>query len=120
MWYLDSTRFFVQQFEVSDKQIIARLQPLAGGSVHHVFGYETPVLKVSGITVGATDRDAIRAMARTGTTHTLTFDGNTIIGAALVSSVTATKRNMVCQTLRPDLPEDSPLYDIELEMWVDE
>lgn len=120
MWYIDTTRIYVQEFASTDQQILARLQPLSGATIHQIFGYESPILKVKGVIVGDTDRDAIRGMARDGSTHDLDLDTVVVIGSALVHNVTCTRKPTNYQTMRPDLDCDAPVYDCDLELYVDE
>ena len=119
-WYLDSTRIFIQEFATNDKQIVARLQPLSGGTIHQIFGYESPVIKVKGYVVGYADRDDIRGMARDAGTHILYFGATPSWSDLIVSNVSANRLNWICQTIRPDLPTDTEVYDVELELYYDE
>lgn len=114
-WYLDSTRVFVQEHEESDSQIMPRLQPLAGGTVIQLFGYESKIVKVMAIIVGETDRNALRAMAKSGSTHTLTFP-DTSTSDFYVKSVGFKQIYNICQTLRPDLAEDASVFNVSLEL----
>lgn len=115
-WYLDSTRLFVQEHEETDSQIIPRLQPLSGGTVLQIFGYESKVVKLSAIIVGNTDRDALRGFAKDGGTHTLDFPDDTD-DDFLIKSVVFRRVHCICQTLRPDLDEDAPVYEVSLELY---
>jgi len=120
MWELDSVRTFVTKFSTGDQQIVARLQPLSGASVHQFFGYESPVLKINAFVVGNTDRDAIRSKVRDGTTHALNYNSSPIFGNLIVKNASFDMKLSICQTLRSDLAEDAPVYECEIELWQDE
>jgi hypothetical protein len=97
--------------------IIARLQPLSGGTILQKFGYETPIIKLALILVGDTDRDALEVCATSQSTFTLVYNGGTV-GTYSVKSFGWSKRaGVVCQTLRGDLAVDSPVYECELELY---
>jgi hypothetical protein len=118
-WDLGGTRIFVQEHEESNSQILPRLQPLSGGTVIQIFGYESKVVKIGALIVGTTDRNDLRAMAKDGNTHTLTYwNGNTI--DFYVKSVSFKQRPTVCQTIRPDLSETAPIFDVALELIVED
>jgi hypothetical protein len=118
-WVLDSTRVFVQEINDSGKEIIARLQPIASGTVNQTFGWESPTWKVSAIVVGYIDHDTIMNMTKTGLKYM--FSGAGVdFGDFYVNSVSFKRRNVYCQTLRQDLPSTTPTYDLTLELYVDE
>jgi L-lactate permease len=116
-WTFNGTRIFVQNISESLKQIIARLQPLSGGTVLHIFGYDSEVTKLSGIIVGNTDKAALIVLAKTGTSYTLVSPEGSL-GSFYVSSVTFSRIPSICQTLRGDLASNSPLYNVELELYI--
>ena len=70
-WTLDGIRIFVQEDNLEGGQIIPRLQPLSGGTIKQIFGYESPVKSIAGIVVGATDASLLIAMTQDATPHTL-------------------------------------------------
>jgi hypothetical protein len=118
-WVIDTVRIFVQETNDSGKEIIARLQPIASGTVNQYFGWESPIVKVSAIVVGYTDHDAIVEMSKTGLTYM--FSGAGInFGNFPVNSYSFKRRNVVCQTIRPDLPTTSPVFDATIELYVEE
>ena len=118
-WYLDSTRIFVTEYNPEFKQIIARLQPLSGPTVHQTFGYESRINKVTAYFVGLTDLAAMREMVEDGALHLFTTAYATS-GWFYVNSVSPKLVRSVCQTLRPDLAEDSPVYIADIELYYDE
>lgn len=118
-WYIDTTRIFVQKLNDSNPQIIARLNPLGGGTTLHTFGYEDEITKVNGLFVGLTDREALKAMAKDDGWHTLTTPYGEW-GDFKVKTYSDSLTYSICQTLRIDLPEDSPVFEFELELYPDE
>jgi len=118
-WLIDSVRIFTQDLKDDDDQIIARLNPLAGGTTLHLFGYDDEITHVSAYIVGLVDKAAIKAMAKDAATHSLTtpYGG---WGDFTVKHASFQLTPMICQTLRTDLPEDSPVFRVELELYRDE
>lgn len=118
-WTLGGVRIFVQEHEESNSQILPRLQPLSGGTVIQIFGYESKIVKLNAIVVGDVDRNAIRAMPKTGSNYSLTFPGGGSM-SMLVKSVVFKQRPNICQTLRPDLAEDANMYDAAIELYIED
>lgn len=118
MWTLNGTRIYVQDIPEAVKNVVARLQPINSSSIHQKFGYESKVIKLGGIIVGNTDRDALEALVETDTTYTLVTPEGSITGLIVVS-VTARRRPTVYQTMRTDLDCESPVYDVDIELYQD-
>jgi hypothetical protein len=118
-WVIDTTRLYVQEINDSGKEIIARLQPIASGTVNQTFGWESPIWKVSAVVVGYTDHDAIEEMYKTGNKYMFSGVGMDF-GDFYVNSVSFKRRNIYCQTLRQDLSSTEPVYDLTLELYFDE
>ena len=116
-WYLDEARIFVQEKSSDYKQIIARLQPLAGETVHHIFGYESPIFKISALVVGETDAALIAAMPTDGELHS--FSGPVGSGWMYVNSVTLKDQKAAFQTIRPDLDCSATVYVVDVELYLD-
>jgi len=113
-WSLNGTRIFVQKFSGNVKAIVAKLQPLKGGTVYQDFGYETNVRKIVGIVVGDTDLEALKELTENGgTAYTLSSpEGDR--GSYYVESVAEDREPVVVQTMRPDLDCDAPVYSVEI------
>lgn len=124
-WYLDNTRVFVQDLTVDGKSIIAKLNPLQGGSVYHYWGYEDENINLKCYVVGWTDRDDIKDMQRDGDTHILWGSGldqtqwNVSMDVYL-ESVTWEAIPLICQTLRPDLDDDAQTWMADIKLFWDE
>lgn len=118
MWSLGGVRIFVIDSGEEASQIIARLQPLDGGTVNQVFGYESPSRKLTCYIVGDTDMHAILTMTTTGTAVALLSpEGD--LGDFLVQKVNMPRQKTVDQSLRPDLDCDAPVYLGEISLFED-
>ena len=116
MWLLDDTRIFVQKLEGNINQIIPRLQPLAGGTVLQFFGYESEITSVGFKVVGSGDLATLKGMAIDSSYHTLSGPGN-YYEDYYVKSITHDRNKTIYQTLRLDLDCETPVYDVELELY---
>lgn len=115
-WTLNSIRLFVQDDSEDKKQIIVRLQPVSNTTVFHIFGYEKATRKLNAIIVGNTDKNALKALAETGSTYALVSPEGSE-GSYYVNSVSTKRLRSICQTLRPDLASDSPVYSVDIELY---
>lgn len=118
-WYLDTTRIFVQDEDSEYKQIIPRLQPVAGGTVHQIFGYETEIKRLNALVVGSGDLFDLTVMTTDGSYHTLTTPEEVISGY-LVSAVKSKRQKATLQTIRPDLDCETPIWLVDIELFKDE
>lgn len=116
MWVLNNIRIYVDTKQDAVRQNIARLQPIAGGTIHQTFGYELPTVKIGGIIVGEADKDSLEALATTGATYTLSGYG-TDYGSFYVSSVGFNRMKSISQNLRQDLDCTAPLYYVDVELY---
>jgi hypothetical protein len=118
-WSLDEIRIFVQEESDVYNQAIARLQPLASGTVYHIFGWESAIRRISGKIVGFTDRTSILAMNRDGETHSLT--GGPVDdwdwGDFYVHSVQTRLEPAVWQTFDLTKECDEPVFTIDIELF---
>jgi hypothetical protein len=114
-WYLDNTRVFVQEHKRNGTQIIPRIQPLTGGTVHQYFGYESPILNFSALIVGEADRTDIESMYYDHSAHTLS--GPYGIVDYYVHSQSISLEDASYQTIRPDLDCEAPVYTVAMELY---
>jgi len=120
-WYIDSVRIFVQDVQDDDVQIIARLNPLGGGTTLHTYGDEDEITKIQAYIVGFTDKTAIKDMTEDDAWHTITSPwASDTWGSYKVKSASFKLTNMICQTLRPDLDEDAPVFMVNMELYLNE
>jgi len=119
-WSYGDIRVFVQDMSTKDEQLIARLNPLAGDTIYHIFGWDELIVNVNAYVVGLTDISALRAFTKDGTSHYLASPLAANSGILYFLKAINTKLvSARCQTLRPDLAEDSPVYIADLELWRD-
>jgi hypothetical protein len=117
-WTLNSIRIYVQEFGGDKENIIAKLQPLNSGSVLQKFGYGDLVVTLTATVVGTTDMNAILALAESALSYTLDSPFGTS-GDYFVKNVKYKHLKSACQTMRPDLAEDAPVYSADMELWID-
>lgn len=113
-WTFGSVRIYVSDLGGADKQTIARLQPVSGGTVHQVFGYENEIKKVKGLVIGETDLSTLKGYGQDGTTHNLTGYG-TDYGNFYLSTLNWTRLNVIYQTVTDDC--DAPVFSVDLELY---
>ena len=118
MWTYGGVRIFVQDIGDDATQIIARLNPIAGGTVMQIFGWDDPIYKVDGMIVGETDHLALRDMLNDASVYALVTPETTISGF-LLSKASFKRIYTVSQTLRQDLDCSAPVYDVSLELFLD-
>lgn len=116
MWLLGGTRIFVQEHSEVGSQIIPRLQPLTGDTIYQWFGYESPRVSLAGLVVGTIDKGTIGNMYTTGESVTLSGPYS-IYKDYYVKDSTFTILPATCQTLRPDLSDDTPVFSVKLELY---
>lgn len=115
-WSLGTVRIFTQEIGGTNKQIVPRLQPLAGGTVYQVFGYEKNIKKVDALVVGESDLSTIKSYTTTGNFYTLNSPEGSL-GNFIVSSVQYKRINCIYQTIRLDLPCNAPVYEVSIELY---
>lgn len=118
-WTLGSVRIFVQELNDNAEQVIARLTPLASGTVLQVFGFEYLVKNLKAYVVGQDDKGTLIGYTRDGTTRIVSGLGYSW-GDYFVKKAAFNMEMTNCQTLRTDLAEDSPVYIVDLELYKDE
>jgi len=94
---------------------IARLNPLQGGTILHIFGYDESVLTVNAKVVGESNKEALVALTTDPTT--VVFSGDQGALNVYVSSVRAGRDDSYWQTL--DITQDctAPVYTVALELY---
>jgi hypothetical protein len=117
-WRLDGIRIFTQDNTSGAKAIIARLQPLSGGTTLQVFGYENPIIKLSAIVIGTDDRDALENLTKTGNDYTLVTPYGS--DSFYVASFNSKQRlGIISQSILVDNSHScyDPVYDVEVELF---
>jgi hypothetical protein len=118
-WTLGSVTIIPQSIDDDFDQTIARLQPLASGTIYHTFGYEFDIKKVSVYIVSTADRLALINYNRDAAVHALYNDAY-FWGNYYVKHLAFKYEPIAYQTIRPDLPCDSPVYTVDIELYKDE
>lgn len=111
-------RIYTSSFEEGGKQIISELNPIGGGSIYHIFGFEDEKLAIGGIVIGEVDKDALKGYYKTGLSYTLSGDLGTV-GNFFVEGIKLKRRLVDRQTVRSDLPVRSPVYEFSMELLED-
>ena len=119
-WTLNSIRIYAQEFDEINKNIIARLQPLSGGTVLHRFGYESTVYTLNGVIVGTVDKDALLSLAKSSSTYTLVTPYATIATVSINTAKVNQRLSVISQSMRGDLDCNAPVYDIALELYIED
>lgn len=117
-WTYNGVRIFVTDIQDDVQQIVARLNPVAGGTVLQVFGWDDPIYKVDGKIVGEDDHLALRNMRDDGVAYDLITPETTISGLIL-SKLSFKRVYTIGQTLRTDLDCTAPVYDVNMELFQD-
>ena len=117
-WTFGGQRIFVQEYTINGSQIIPRLQPLTGGTIYQWFGYETKRVTLAGIVVGTVNKSALMGFYEDGISRTL-VGPYSINKDCFVKDISVTLLPITCQTLRPDLDDDAPVYNVKLELYED-
>lgn len=115
MWSLNGIRIYVIDEDEASKQEIARLQPLTSGTIHHVFGWDDPIIKVNAKVVGLTNVNAIKQLRATGTTVTLS--GDVEDRTVFVNSISIKRDRSVIQTIDETQDCYTPVYTVDLELY---
>ena len=117
-WKYNDVRIFVTDEGEARKQVIARLQPLAGGTKLQTFGYESDILKLSAYVVSSGDIGLLKYTTTTGDDYALETPWG-IVGSYYASAVNSKLVYSISQTLRVDLSCDEPVYIVELELFTE-
>jgi len=117
-WSYAGRRIFVQEYMSGHKQIIPRLNPIGDGTIMQIFGYDERILKINAYVVGFEDMTALRLLTTSG----VAFDLVTPMEGTYeyyCNDISDKLTKGICQTLRPDLAEDAPVYQVDLELYYD-
>lgn len=117
-WYYNGIRIFATDLDGEDPQIVSKHNPLGGGTVLHVFGYGDQMLSLNCVVVGDTDMSSLKSLSKTGLSYTLSsWEGSALIqGQYLLSNIKYVRRPYYRQTLRSDISDISPVYNVTLTL----
>lgn len=119
-WIFNNIRIYASRDDTKTAQVIARLQPLAGSTILHVFGNEAEIKSFGGLVATSGDLLSLQALTTTGLSYTLSGPEG-ILGDYFVKDFSA-KRNStvnICLFDRPSLPSNVPVYEVNLELYKD-
>ncbi len=119
-WTLGGHRIYVQKSAQNDSQIMPRLQPISGGTVLQSFGYESEVRNVTAIVVGDTIKNALKAFAKDAAASHAFVSPEGSLGNWIVKSFSADRTESTCQTIDETQPEEAPVYNVELELQIED
>ena len=117
-WTLGGIRIYVQELGREEEQIIPRLQPLNGGTVHQIYGYQDPIISLAGIVVGSGDCLTLHSFTTSGTMFTLSSPEG-ILGDYYVKSVKDSRSPYPFQFIRRDLDCMTPVFDLDVTLYKD-
>jgi hypothetical protein len=115
-WYLDTVRITVQKLDGDNVQIIPRLQPLSGGTVLQVFGYEDETTSLGCLVVGSGDLASLQGMVIDGLTHTLSGPEN-FVHDYYIKSLSHSRQMTRAQTFRSDKDCFASVFNVEMELY---
>lgn len=119
-WTYGGVRIYAQKSEQNTSQIIPRLQPVDGGTVLQVFGYESLIRQITALVVGDSKHNSLRAFAQdSGTGHTLVSPEGSL-GSFILRGFSSRRTDSTCQTIDPTLPSEAPVYEVDLELFLNE
>ena len=116
-WSLNGTQIYVNSKDAVAKAIIANLQPLSGGTIRQVFGYENQSYNINCVVVGQTNVNALKALAITGSYYTLSGPNGFSI-SALVESVSEKQKMTISQTVDPTQDYYTPVFDVSINLLI--
>ena len=117
-WYLDNIRIFPQTADDDWEKLTAELNPLAGGSIYHDWGWSDEKEKMSAYVVSLADKNAIRAMV--SGTPLVTLSGPYEVQTFRLKRASLSHVRTSCQTFYPEKGDTAPVYIADLEFWKDE
>lgn len=117
-WSYGGVRIYVQDRSLDWDQIVARLNPLGGGTVLHFFGYDERIDKVTAVVVGSPNLLLLKAFTEDASFNELvTPYGNANYA---LKHLTARQRKGICQTIDPTQSEDVAVFDVDMELYWDD
>lgn len=119
MWYIGQVPIIVTGKEDEVKQIVPRLQPLQGGTVHQFFGYEDSIVSLTAKVVGTTDAENLKSLTTSGVPFALKDYNNNTLGNFIVSRVKLTQDETKWQSLRPELGCEAPVFTANIELYLE-
>lgn len=119
-WTYGGVRIYAQKSDENTSQIIPRLQPVGGNTILQVFGNDSLVRQITALVVGDANKNSLRAFSHDdGTPHALVSPEGSL-GDFILRGFVARRTDITCQTIDITQDEDAPVYDVDMELYVDE
>lgn len=115
LWSYGNVQITVTDLKEEVSQIIAELQPIDIGTVYQTFGYVNDKYPLQCFVVGSGDASALKAMARDGSSHALTFRGVSV-GNFYLEKISVQWVTGYAQTFRLDKSRTDQVYKASLEL----
>lgn len=119
-WTLGGTRIYVQKSNEGTGQILPRLQPLQGATVIQSFGHESLIRNVTALVVGDTNKNALRTCSQNEGVSYEFVSPEGSLGNFFVKSLQVSRTDATCQTIDTLQPETAPVYEVEMELFLDD
>ena len=116
-WSIGGVRIYPQKSGENTSQILPRLQPLSGGTIIQVFGYESLVRQISCLVVGDTNKNAIKAFSQDGGTSHVLLSPEGSLGSFIVKASNVSRTESTNQTIDTLQPCEAPVYQIDLDLY---
>lgn len=116
VWSVGGVRVYTQDIQEDEDQIVARLNPLAGGTTLHFFGYDDKITKLSGIVVGRTNQGTLESFNTDATSRELMTPWGSW-GNFYIKHTTFKLIPSSCQTLDLTQAEDVPVWKVDIELY---
>lgn len=115
-WRYAGLRIYVSDDAGNTNQIIPRLQPVEGATVLQLYGHESEIRQIKGLMVGYDKFTHIKTLVASGVSFLLETPYES--GWYYPKKIAVSQIASICQTLEPELGDDAPLYNVELELFV--
>ena len=116
VWSVGGVRIYCQDYRDDEDQIVARLNPLAGGTTLHFFGYDDKIVKISGIVVGRSNQAALEAFNTDATVRALSTPWGSW-GNYYIKHTTFQLLPTTCQTIDLTQNTDVPVFKCDIEIY---
>lgn len=119
-WRYNGIRVYADKYDTKTERNIARLNPLSGSTILHMFGTDSEIINFGGLVATDSDMDALKALVSTSSSYTLSGPEG-IIGDYYLKGLKAgrTPITFICLFDRPAVSGNAPVYDVEMELYLD-
>jgi hypothetical protein len=118
-WTFNHVRIYVVKDVADFQQEIARLQPLRAGTIHHVFGWDDPVVKLEAVVVGSPTALNLISFTKSGSSMELMSPYGDL-GDYYLKSINFDTIPTIKQTIDRTQDCDATVYRVNMELYKDE